>query len=264
MSGTQVIDGVSLSVGDRVLVKDQTTGSQNGIYVVAAGAWSRSTDADAPNEITAGLYTFVTEGSTHSDSGWVLTTNDTITIGTTSLTFSQFSGAGQIVAGDGLTKTGNTLNVGAGTGITVNSDDIALSGQALALHNLGTNGIFVRTGAGTVTARSVDGTTNRITITNGDGVSGNPTIDIASTYVGQATITTVGTLTSGELGAGFTTVAVARGGTGATTFTSRGALFGNGTGSILATVASTIDGSFLREDATGNPYWSNEIDGGAY
>jgi len=112
LSGTQTIDGVSVVAGNRVLVKDQSTASQNGIYVVAAGAWSRSTDADntPAGEVTAGMYCFVEEGTVNADSGWVLITNDTITLGSTSLTFAQFNGLGQITAGTGLSKTGNTLN----------------------------------------------------------------------------------------------------------------------------------------------------------
>lgn len=131
LSGAQTIDGVSVIAGDRVLVKDQSTGSQNGIYVCASGAWSRATDADANAEVTAGMFTFVSEGTTNADSGWVLTTDDPITLGTTSLSFTQFSGAGSIIAGAGLTKSGNTLNVGAGTGITVNADDIAIGDAEL-------------------------------------------------------------------------------------------------------------------------------------
>ena len=148
LSNTQTIDGVALSVGDRVLVKDQSTGSANGIYVVASGAWTRATDADnnPGAEVSSGMFTFVEEGTTNADSGWVLTTNDPITLGTTSLAFAQFSGAGQITAGAGLTKTGNTLDV--------------------------------------------IGTANRITV-NADSV------DIASTYVGQTSITTLGTITTG-------------------------------------------------------------------
>ncbi len=129
LSGTQTIDGVSVTTGDRVLVKNQSTASQNGIYVVAAGSWARATDADSDAEVTPGLFTFVEEGTVNSDSGWVLSTNSTITLGTTALTFAQFSGAGQITAGDGLTKDGNTLNVAtADTGrIVVNADSIDLA-----------------------------------------------------------------------------------------------------------------------------------------
>jgi len=159
------LDGVTLATGDRVLVKDQSTGSENGIYVVqATGAAVRATDADVSAEVTAGMFTFVAEGTTNADSGWVLTTNDTVTLGTTALTFAQFSGAGQITAGDGLTKTGNTINaVGTADRISVSSD----------------------------------------------------AIDIAATYVGQSTITTLGTITTGTWNG--TDIAVADGGTGAST-----------------------------------------------
>lgn len=124
LSGAQTIDGVSVIAGNRVLVKNQSTGSQNGIYVCAAGAWSRATDADSDAEVTAGMFTWIEEGTTNGDSGWVLTTDDPITVGTTTLTFVQFSGAGQITAGAGLTKTGNQLDVGAGNGIQVNADSV--------------------------------------------------------------------------------------------------------------------------------------------
>lgn len=128
LSGTQTIDGVAVVAGDRVLVKGQTTGSQNGIYIVSATAWSRSTDADTSAEVTAGMFTFVEEGTTNADSGWVLTTNNPITLGTTALSFAQFSGAGQITAGDGLTKSGNTLNVvGTAGRIVANADSIDLA-----------------------------------------------------------------------------------------------------------------------------------------
>lgn len=158
------IDGVTLATGNRVLVKNQDTASENGIYVVAAsGAPSRADDADTSSEVTAGMFTFVEEGTTNADTGWVLTTNNTITLGTTGLTFAQFSGAGSILAGDGLTKTGSTINV--------------------------------------------VGTSNRITA-NADS------IDIASTYVGQSSITTLGTITTGTWNG--TAIAVANGGTGAT------------------------------------------------
>ena len=125
-------DGVTLVQNDRVLLTGQTTASQNGIYtlgVVTSGfaPLTRSTDADVSSEVLSGMYSWVQEGTVYADTGWVLTTDGTIVLGTTSLSFTQFSGAGQITAGTGLTKTGNTLNVGAGTGITVNADDIQIS-----------------------------------------------------------------------------------------------------------------------------------------
>lgn len=128
LSGTQTIDGVALVATNRVLVKNQTTGSENGIWVVASGAWSRATDADNGTKLTSGAFVFVEEG-TQENSGWVLTTDGAITVGTTSLAWTQFSGAGQITAGAGLTKNGNTLDVAtaSATRIVVNPDSIDLA-----------------------------------------------------------------------------------------------------------------------------------------
>jgi hypothetical protein len=130
------LDNSTVSVGDRILVKNQNTASQNGIYVVTNinGAalqltLARATDADTSAKVTAGMFTFVAEGTVNADSGWVLTTNDTITLGTTALVFAQFSGAGQITAGYGLTKSGNTLDIGTASSsrIVVNADNIDLA-----------------------------------------------------------------------------------------------------------------------------------------
>jgi hypothetical protein len=195
LSGTQTIDGVSLSVGDRVLVKDQSTGSENGLYTVASSTWARASDADSNAEVTPGLFVFVEQGTSGSDSGWVLTTDGAITLGSTALTFVQFSGAGQVTAGSGLTKTGNTINaVGTTDRITANSDSI----------------------------------------------------DIASTYVGQSSITTLGTVSTGTWNG--TTVDVAHGGTGATSLT--GYVKGSGTSGLTA--SSTIPGSDISGNISGN------------
>lgn len=123
------LDGVTLATGDRILVKNQTTGSQNGIYVVAAsGAPSRSTDADTGAELTSNFAVFVEEGTINADQGYVLTNDGTITVGTTALSFTQFTGLGQVVAGDGLTKSGNTINVNPGTGINITGDAVTNTG----------------------------------------------------------------------------------------------------------------------------------------
>ena len=133
-SAPAAIDGVTLSSDDRVLLKNQSTGSQNGIYVFngSGSAMTRATDADADAEVTAGMFVFVEEGTANADNGYVLTTDGSITVGSTSLTFTQFSGAGQIVAGDGLLKSGNTLSV--------NDDNIsiAISGDALRIKGIST------------------------------------------------------------------------------------------------------------------------------
>lgn len=128
LSGAQTIDGVAVVAGDRVLVKDQTTGSANGIYVVAAGAWTRAADASISAEVTPGMFVFVEEGTANGDNGYVLTTNAPITLDTTALTFTQFSGAGQVTAGAGLTKTGNVIDVvGTAGRIVANADSIDLA-----------------------------------------------------------------------------------------------------------------------------------------
>lgn len=124
------IDGVALAQGDRILLKDQTgSAAENGIWVITTlgtgsnGVWDRATDFDEDDEVTSGAFTFVEEGSTNGDTGWVLTTNDPITIGGasgTSLTFAQFSGAGTYTAGAGLQLDGSEFNVYGG-----------LSGQVL-------------------------------------------------------------------------------------------------------------------------------------
>jgi hypothetical protein len=108
--GEQTIDSVAVVSGDRVLVKDQSTGTENGVYVVDVGDWSRAADS-----IGAGMALFVAEGTTNGDTGWELSTNESIVVGTTSLTFGQFTSLGQITAGTALSKTGSTLNVDLGT-----------------------------------------------------------------------------------------------------------------------------------------------------
>ncbi len=110
LSGTQTIDGIALASGDRVLVKDQTTAAQNGIYVVASGAWARATDSDTWSELVS-AFVWVESGTQNGDTGWLCTVDPGGTLGTTAVTWVQFSGAGQIVAGNGLSKTGNTLDV---------------------------------------------------------------------------------------------------------------------------------------------------------
>lgn len=121
LSGAQTIDGVSVIAGDRVLVKNQSTGAENGIYVAAAGSWTRSADADSAADILS-AFCFVEEGTTLADTAWLLTTNATITLGTTSLSWSQF---GVTPADDSVTnaKLANMAQAtlkgrahGAGTG----------------------------------------------------------------------------------------------------------------------------------------------------
>ena len=124
------IDGITLATGDRILIKDLSTGSQNGVYIVeATGAPTRADDY-AASDTVAGTFMFVEEG-TQADSGWVCTNNGgSDVVGTDALAYAQFSGAGQVTAGTGLTKSGNDIRIGDGTveargGINFTADDIA-------------------------------------------------------------------------------------------------------------------------------------------
>lgn len=129
----QTVDGISLATGDRILLKDQSTGSENGIYTVnASGAPTRATDFDENSEVTGGTFFFVEEGTTNADNGFVMTNDGTVTVGTTALVFTQFSGAGSVIAGDALTKSGNTLNVGVDdSSIEVNSDALRVKASGI-------------------------------------------------------------------------------------------------------------------------------------
>lgn len=140
-NGAIVLDGVSPIVGDRILVKDQTTAAQNGIYSVTtqgdgstAFVLTRATPEDQPAELSGGSFIFVEEGTANGDNGYVFTHTGAPTFGTTSLDVTQFSGAGQINAGAAMSKTGNQLDVEVDdSSIEVNSD--ALRVKALGITN---------------------------------------------------------------------------------------------------------------------------------
>lgn len=197
LSGEQIIDGVSVVSGDRVLVKNQTDLSQNGVYVVSSGSWARAADFDTWSKLIS-AFTFVEEGATNSDTGWVCTANSGGVLETTSVVFVQFSGAGTYLAGNGLNLSGSTF--------------------------------------------SVTGTNGRISV-SGSGV------DISSTYIGQTSITTLGTISVGTWGG--TTIGVSYGGTGVTSLT--GLIKGNGTSAFSSAVEGT---DYLGPNST--------IDGGVY
>ena len=127
LNNGDTLDGVTLSTNDRVLVKDQSTASQNGIYIVGSSP-ARADDLAAGAD-AAGMFTFVEQGSVNADNGFVCTSNKgSAVVGTNNLTFAQFSGAGQITPGDGLDKSGNTLSVDlkANGGLVIESTEIAI------------------------------------------------------------------------------------------------------------------------------------------
>lgn len=142
VSDTFTVDDIDLSSSDdgsRILVRAQTAGAQNGIWTTTISGTSltldRATDFDADTEVTTGAFTFIEEGTAHVGSGWVLTTSNPITIGGASgtvLAFSQFSGAGSIQAGDGLTKIGNMLDIMGSDTILVNSDSVEVNSSNTA------------------------------------------------------------------------------------------------------------------------------------
>lgn len=205
LSAGQMIDDVMVAAGDRVLVKDQADPTQNGIYVVAVSSWVRSSDADT-NTLTPNAFTFVEQGTVNHDTGWTLSSDGPITVGTSSINFTQFSSAGLIIAGNGLVRNGQTLDVVGSSGrILVNSDSI----------------------------------------------------DIDPTYVGQPSITTLGTVATGTWNG--STVDVAHGGTGANTFTANGLVIGNGT-NALSSLGVGAAGTILKSDGTTLSFGTNGID----
>ncbi|HET9563406.1 MAG TPA: hypothetical protein VFP27_02610 [Mycobacterium sp.] len=123
-SSLAAIDGVTPAANDRVLCKDQTTTTANGIWLAQSGAWTRALDADAAGELE-GAAVFVLEGTVNGDTAWVCTSNPPITIGSTPIAFQQFAGGGAVTAGTGMTQTGSTLNVIGDATITVTADQIA-------------------------------------------------------------------------------------------------------------------------------------------
>ena len=196
------IDGVSLSTNDRILIKDQGTASENGIYVVkSSGAPDRSDDMAASSE-ASGDFTFVAEGTVNGDHGFVCTSNSgSDTVGTHSLSFTQFSGAGQITAGDGLEKSGNTLSIDAksNSGIVIDSTELSLNlgassitgtlavgdggTGAATLNNLITLGTHT---TGNYVASLTAGTL--IDLQNNSGETATPTIDVDLSEASEAAI----------------------------------------------------------------------------
>jgi len=203
------LDGdTDITTGDRIIIAGESTAAHNGIYVLTSTTvLTRATDFDTPTEMAGGDFIWVTHGTTYADTGWVLG-EPVGTVGTDDVSFVQFSGLGQITAGDGMTKSGNTLNV--------------------------------------------VGTANKIT-------ANANSIDIAATYVGQTSITTLGTIATGTWNGDV--IDEIYGGTGLNSYTTGDILYASGS-NTLATLAIAANGKILQSDGTNVTY--GDIDGGTY
>jgi hypothetical protein len=129
-ANAQTIDGVALATGNRILIKDQTTQTENGIYIVTAGAPTRATDADSSAELN-GAAVYITSGTVNSERSYTQTT-DAPTIGSSNIVWAQFGGGTLPTAGAGLTLTGSVLDVGAAAGITVAADTVGVDFSIVA------------------------------------------------------------------------------------------------------------------------------------
>jgi hypothetical protein len=199
---SSTIDGVTVATGNRVLLKDQSDASENGIYaVVGSGAASRTLDANTSALVTNGMYTFVSEGSVSNATGYVLTTVDTINLDTTNLTFTQFSGAGQIDAGTGLTKTGNTLNViGTANRIVANANTVDIGSDVALVANPLSQ--FAATSSAQLKGVLSDETGSGVAVfatspTLVTPVLGTPTSGVVTNLTGTASININGTVGAG-------------------------------------------------------------------
>jgi len=224
-------DGVTLTVNERLLVKNQAAAAQNGIYVLTtvgtAGApfvLTRAGDMDgSPASEIPGAFAFVEEGTVNADNGFVCTTNAPVTMGTTAINFTQFSGAGAITAGDGLSKSGDTLSV------NVDNVTTAISSDA----------VIVKTSANL--------TTPNIGVANGDSFTASGAVQGASLTDGTATIT-------GGAGSGFTTITSS----GNVTTGAGNVIAGNVTGAI-GDFSGAVSGATLTSDS-GITISANDID----
>lgn len=233
--GLTALDGVTLANGDRILVKNEANQAHNGMYVrTSATVLTRASDFDTAAEIAGGDFTFVESGTLFGACGFVQTV-EVLTVGTDNIIWQQFSGSGTFTAGNGLTASGTTFNVGAGVGITVNADDVALASTVAGDGLTFTSGVV-----------AVGGTSNRISVTA-------DAVDIASTYVGQTSITTLGTIATGTWSA--TAIGTTKGGTGLTAYATGDLLYASATDTLSKLTKPASATSLLTMSSTGTPSW---------
>lgn len=233
LSGLQTIDTYTTLSGDRVLVKNQGTSSQNGIYIASANAWTRTSDMNVWSEVS-GAYTVLLNGS-QANTGWVCTASSTGTIGVTAMPWVQFSGNGTYFAGTGLTLSSNTFSI-TNTTVTANS-----YGSASSV------GTFIVNAQGQLTSAA----TTAIAIGASQITSGTIASSLISgSYTG---ITSIGTLTAGTWNASL--ISPTYGGTGASNLT--GYLYGNG--ASAATASTTIPNTAISGLGTMSTQNANNV-----
>lgn len=253
-----VVDGVTLAANDRILVKNQSTASQNGIYYVstlgtgANGTWTRAADADASADVTTGLYVYVSEGTATNKGQYVLNTPNPITLNTTSLTFVRFNGGSALTAGNGINITGDTLSfkVGGATTYTANGVLFASStsdiGQVTEVANA--NRPLVSVAAGAPVFSSLTLTNNAATLTLAASSSLITTGAFNTTLAASASVTH--TLPGEASKVSFIAAA--------TTPAANQIAYFNGTSARLANLAvnATATSMFLRQVSSGAPTWT--------
>lgn len=232
LSGTQTIDGIALVAGDRCLVKDQTTQADNGIYIVQTGAWTRATDADTTTEIESATV-MVRLGTMNKDTTWTCSNTNEPVIGTDAITFVRINQGNSYTNGTYLSLTGNVF-------------DINFSSFSTSQISEGTNLYYTDARA----RASIIGTTNRVTVTTG-------VVDIAATYIGQTSLTTLGTIATGTWNG--TAIGSAYGGTGFTTYAKGDIIYASAI-NTLSKLAAGIDGQVLTL-SSGLPIWSTAASG---
>jgi hypothetical protein len=241
-----ILDNYTLHDGDRVLVKNESDLYKNGIYTWATGGTvlTRADDFNNIEEIGGGDFLFVQHGTQYGSTGWVQV-NTTTSIGVSDIQFSQFSGQGTFLAGDGIALSGNvfSVNLETNSGLTLSTHKLQVASSIAG------NGLSYSSG---VIAVNTDGTTLTI---SGD------TLQIANTYSGQTSINTVGTITTGTWHGN--TVTEAYGGTGKTSYTRSDLLVGNNSGG-LSILGIGQPGQVLRVNAAGNDIEYADLDGGTY
>lgn len=237
--------GVDFTSDDRILVKDQANPVQNGVYTISANGkvLTRAIDFNTTLLVHGGDFIFVVKGTRYGSTGWVQTT-DAVALGSDSVVFLQFAGLGTYLADQGLYLDGSTFKANVNStsgGIEIVSNQFQLKST------LAGNGLTYTTGV-----LDIGGTADRISISS-------DAIDIASTYVGQTSITTLGNITTGTWSGNV--VATGYGGTGLSSYTAGDILYASST-NTLGKIAKGTDGQLLTM-VSGAPTWST-LDGGTY